>query len=256
MRRTIPHDAPIYVAGHTGLVGSAIVRCLEAEGYMNLLLASRQELDLRDQSVVDAWFAERRPAFVFLVAGTVGGVLENSRYPAEFLYDNLMIHCTVVDAAFKQGVEKLLYLGSSCVYPREAPQPIREEHLLTGPLEPTNEAYAVAKIAGIKLCSAYRQQYGCNFVSAMPTNLYGPEDNFDLQSSHVMPALMRKLHEAKLRGEREMVVWGSGKPEREFMHVDDLADCCLHLMQHYDGDELINVGTGEEISIRGEAGSF
>ncbi|MFQ5416747.1 MAG: GDP-L-fucose synthase family protein [Myxococcota bacterium] len=242
-------DAPIYVAGHTGLVGSAIVRRLEAEGFGNLLLATSAELDLRDQSLVDAWFEAYRPAYVFLVAGTVGGVLENDTYPAEFLYDNLMIHCTVVDAAYRQGVEKLLYLGSSCVYPRHAPQPIREEHLLSGALEPTNEAYAIAKIAGIKLCAAYKRQYGCNFVSAMPTNLYGPGDNFDLQSSHVMPALMRKLHEAKLKGEREMVVWGSGSPLREFMHVDDLADCCLFLMRNYEGEEHINVGTGEEISI-------
>jgi len=247
----IPLDARIFVAGHTGLVGSAIRRHLEAEGFRNILLATRRELDLRDQSAVDAWFKANRPDYVFLVAGTVGGVLENSTHPAEFIYDNLMIHCTVVDAAYRQGVTKLLYLGSSCVYPREAPQPIREEHLLSGPLEETNEAYAVAKIAGIKLCAAYKRQYGCNFISAMPTNLYGTNDNFELESSHVIPALMRKLHEAKLRGDEKMVVWGSGTPLREFMHVTDLAECCLFLMRHYDDGDLINVGTGQEISIRG-----
>jgi GDP-L-fucose synthase len=249
MTQTIQNDAPIYVAGHTGLVGSAILRRLEAEGHHNLLLATRGELDLRDQSAVYAWFREKRPAYVFLVAGTVGGVLDNATYPADYIYDNLMIHCTVVDAAFRHGVAKLLYLGSACVYPREAPQPIREVHLLSGPLEITNEAYAVAKIAGIKLCAAYKRQYGCNFISAMPTNLYGPWDNFDLESSHVLPALMRKFHEAKLAAEKKIVVWGTGTPFREFMHVDDMADCCLFLMRHYDDDEHINIGTGEEIAI-------
>jgi GDP-L-fucose synthase len=234
-------------------VGSAIVRCLKLEGHTNLLLATRRELDLRYQSAVSDWFAENRPEYVYLVAGTVGGIHENDTRPADFIYDNLLIHCTVVEAARQQDAKKLLYLGSSCVYPREAPQPMREEYLLSGPLEPTNEAYAVAKIAGIKLCAAYKRQYGCNFISAMPTNLYGPGDNFDLQSSHVAPALMRKLHEAKLRGEKELVVWGSGTPRREFMHVDDLADCCLHLMRHYDEVDLINVGTGEEVTIRGLA---
>jgi len=226
------------------------VRRLEVEGFHNLLLAPRNELDLRDQSAVDAWFAANRPAYVFLVAGTVGGILDNSTYPADYIYDNLMVHCTVVDAAYQHGVRKLVYLGSSCVYPREAPQPIREEHLLSGPLEATNEAYAIAKIAGIKLCAAYKRQHGCNFVSAMPTNLYGPGDNFDLESSHVLPALMRKFHEAKLAGETELKVWGTGCARREFMHVDDLADACLHVMHHYDGEEHINIGTGQDLTIR------
>jgi len=250
MSEELPADAPIYVAGHCGLVGSAIVRRLEAEGFRNLLLVPRSELDLRDQSAVDAWFAANRPAYVFLVAGTVGGILDNSTYPADYIYDNLMIHCTVVDAAYQHRVRKLLYLGSSCVYPREAPQPMREEHLLSGPLEATNEAYAISKIAGIKLCAAYKRQHGCNFVSAMPTNLYGPGDNFDLESSHVLPALMRRFHEAKLEGETELTVWGTGRARREFMHVDDLADACLHVMRHYDDEEHINIGTGQELTIR------
>jgi GDP-L-fucose synthase len=246
----LPLDAPIFVAGHRGLVGSAIVARLREEGYRNLLVATRDELDLRDQSAVNAWFERNRPAYVFLVAGTVGGIVDNSTYPVDYLYDNLMIHCTAVEAAYRLGVKKLLYLGSSCVYPREASQPIREEYLLSGPLEPTNEAYAIAKIAGIKLCAAYKRQYGCNFVSAMPTNLYGPGDNFDLAGSHVLPGLMRKFHEARLAGRRELEVWGTGSAMREFMHVDDLADCCVFLMRHYNGDEHINVGTGQEISIR------
>ncbi len=249
MGESIPIDAPVYVAGHRGLVGSAILRCLRAEGFSNILTATRQELDLRDQAAVNAWFAQRRPAYVFLVAGTVGGILENSKYPADFIYDNLMIHATVVHAAHLYGVRKLLYLGSSCIYPRDCEQPMVEEYLLGGPLEPTNEAYAVAKIAGIKLCSAYRSQYGDNFVSAMPTNLYGPGDNFDLDSSHVIPALLRKFHEAKVEGRPEVVVWGSGAPLREFLHVDDLADCCLFLMRNFESNQHINVGTGEEISI-------
>jgi GDP-L-fucose synthase len=207
-------------------------------------------MDLRDQSAVERWFEANRPEQVYLVAGTVGGILANSTRPAEFIYDNLMIHATVVHAAYKTGVKKLLYLGSSCIYPREAPQPMREEHLLTGPLEPTNEPYAIAKIAGIKLCQSYRRQYGCDFISAMPTNLYGPNDNFDLQSSHVLPAMIRKFHDAKTQGRRAVTLWGTGAPRREFLHVDDLADACVFLMENYDGEEHINVGTGEDLSIR------
>ncbi|MGH0032540.1 MAG: GDP-L-fucose synthase family protein [Myxococcota bacterium] len=250
MSRRVPTSARIFVAGHRGLVGSAIVRRLQAEGYTNLLLAGREELDLRDQSAVDAWFHAHRPEYCYLVAGTVGGILPNSQRPAEFIYDNLMIHATVVHAAYQSGVEKLLYLGSSCIYPREAEQPMGEDALLAGPLEPTNEAYAIAKIAGIKLCAAYHQQYGCNFVSGMPTNLYGPGDNFDLETSHVLPALMRRFHEAKLRGEGEVTIWGSGTPRREFMHVEDLADCCLFLMERYDEAPHVNIGTGQDCSIR------
>lgn len=243
-------DTRILVAGHRGLVGSAIVRRLHAAGARNLLTATRSELDLRDQSAVDRWFAANRPEQVYLVAGTVGGILANSTRPAEFIYDNLMIHATVVHAAYQSGVRKLLYLGSSCIYPRESPQPMREEHLLTGRLEPTNEPYAIAKIAGIKLCQAYRRQYGCDFVSAMPTNLYGPGDNFDLTSSHVLPALMRKFHEAKLAGRRQVEIWGSGAPRREFLHVDDLADACVFLMENWSDDLHVNVGTGEDLSIK------
>ena len=243
-------DARIFVAGHGGMVGSAIMRRLQAEGYTNLLVATRKEVDLRDQAAVNRWFRENQPRFVFLAAGTVGGILPNYRLPADFIYDNLMIHATVVHAAYEGGVEKLLYLGSSCIYPRECPQPMREESLLSGPLEPTNEAYAIAKIAGIKLCAAYKKQYGCNFISAMPTNLYGPHDDFDLETAHVLPALIRKFHEARLRGERRVVVWGSGRPRREFLHVDDLAEACLFLMREYSEDIHVNVGTGEDISIR------
>ena len=246
----IPRTARIYVAGHRGLVGSGILRRLRAEGFDNLLTATRDELDLREQAAVNDWFRANRPEYVFLVAGTVGGILANSTRPAEFIYDNLMIHATVVHAAHLQGVRRLLYLGSSCIYPRDCPQPIREEYLLTGLLEPTNEAYAIAKISGIKLCQAYRRQYGSDFISAMPTNLYGPHDNFDLQSSHVLPALMRKFHDARVAGREEVTVWGTGSPRREFLHVDDLADACLFLMRRYDGDEHINVGTGEDLSIR------
>ena len=250
MYRAIPHDARIFVAGHRGLVGSAVVRRLEAGGFTNLLLADRSVLDLRDQGAVNTWFEENRPEYVFLVAGTVGGILANSTRPAEFIYDNLMIHGTVVHASHLTGVTKLLYLGSSCIYPRHATQPITEEQLLTGPLEPTNEWYALAKIAGIKLCQAYRRQYGSDFISAMPTNLYGPHDNFDLASSHVLPALMRKFHDAKLSGEAAVEVWGTGSPMREFLHVDDLADACVFLMENYSDDLHINVGTGLDLSIR------
>ena len=242
--------ARVYVARHRGLVGSAIVRKLRADGYTNLLVASRDEVDLREQATVNAWFHSNRPEYVFLVAGTVGGILANSTRPAEFLYDNLMIHGTVVHAAYTVGVEKLLYLGSSCIYPRHASQPIVETELLAGPLEPTNEGYALAKIAGIKLCQAYRRQYGCNFSSAMPTNLYGPGENFDLTSSHVLPAMIRKFHDAKVEGRTEVEIWGSGSPRREFLHVDDLADACTFLMDHYSDEEHVNVGTGLDVSIR------
>jgi GDP-L-fucose synthase len=246
----VPSDARIFVAGHRGLVGSAIVRRLEAVGCTQILTASREQLDLRDQAAVNYWFKAHRPDYVYLVAGTVGGIMANSTRPAEFLYDNLMIHSTVVESARQYDVTKLLYLGSSCIYPRDAPQPIVEEALLTGPLEPTNEAYALAKIAGVKLCQSYRTQYGCNFISAMPTNLYGPGDNFDLTSSHVLPALMRKFHEAKVDGRDEVEIWGTGSAMREFLHVDDLADACVFLMDHYEGAQHINVGTGEDLSIK------
>lgn len=246
----VPRDARIFVAGHRGLVGSAIVRRLESAGYTGIVTASRDQLDLRDQAAVNYWFKAHRPQYVYLVAGTVGGILANSTRPAEFLYDNLMIHGTVVESARQYGVTKLLYLGSSCIYPRDAPQPIVEEALLTGPLEPTNEAYALAKIAGVKLCQSYRTQYGCNFISAMPTNLYGPGDNFDLTSSHVLPALIRKFHEAKQAGRDEVEIWGTGSAMREFLHVDDLADACVFLMDHYEGAQHLNVGTGEDLSIR------
>jgi GDP-L-fucose synthase len=243
-------DARIFVAGHQGLVGSAIVRRLEAEGCTRVLTATRHQLDLRDQAAVNYWFRANRPEYVFLVAGTVGGILANSTRPAEFIYDNLMIHATVVQAAHEYEVEKLLYLGSSCIYPREAPQPMTEETLLTGLLEPTNEPYAIAKIAGIKLCQSYRRQYADNFISAMPTNLYGPHDNFDLQGGHVLPSLMRRFHEAKLVGIDQLEVWGTGSPRREFLHVDDLADACVFLMLHYEGETHVNVGTGEDLAIR------
>ncbi|MGE0392005.1 MAG: GDP-L-fucose synthase family protein [Vicinamibacterales bacterium] len=239
----------IFVSGHRGLVGSAVVRRLNAEGYSSLLTATRDRLDLRNQAAVDDWFRVNRPEYVFLVAGTVGGILANSTRPAEFIYDNMMIHATVVHAAYQHGVRKLLYLGSSCIYPREAPQPMAEEALLTGLLEPTNEPYAVAKIAGIKICEAYRRQYGCDFISAMPTNLYGPGDNFDLTASHVVPALIRKCHEAKEKGAGTVTIWGTGRPRREFLHVDDLADACVFLMQQYSDRPHINVGTGEDVSI-------
>lgn len=250
MHQPMPTDAKIFVAGHRGLVGSAIMRRLESAGFANVLTATRDELDLRDQGAVDEWFVAHRPDYVFLVAGTVGGILANSTRPAEFIYDNLMIHGTVVHASQTTGVTKLLYLGSSCIYPRHATQPISEEQLLTGPLEPTNEWYAVAKIAGIKLCQAYRRQYGADFISAMPTNLYGPNDNFDLASSHVLPALIRKFHDAKTTGNPRVEIWGTGSPMREFLHVDDLADACVFLMENYSDDMHINVGTGVDLSIR------
>ena len=240
----------IFVAGHAGLVGSAIVRRLRAGGDSEILTATREQLDLRDQAAVNYWFRANRPDYVYLVAGTVGGILANSTRPAEFIYDNMMIHATVVHAAHLYRAKKLLYLGSSCIYPRLCSQPMTEEQLLTGALEPTNEAYAIAKIAGIKLCEAYRKQYGNHFISAMPTNLYGPNDNFDLTSSHVLPALMRKFHDAKVSGAREVNIWGTGSPRREFLHVDDLADASVFLMTNYDGTSHINVGTGVDLSIR------
>src|ERR1035438_10525449 len=258
---SVPKDSRIFVAGHAGLVGSAVLRKLEAEGYTALLVAGRDQLDLRDQAAVNYWFRANRPDYVYLVAGTVGGIMANSTRPAEFLYDNMMIHATVVHASHLYDVTKLLYLGSSCISPRHATQPITEDQLLTGPLEPTNEAYALAKIAGIKLCSSYRAQYGCNFISAMPTNLYGPNDNFDLNSSHVLPALIRKFHDAREDSAATVTAWGSGTPLREFLHVNDLADGCLHLVNLPDAEygrlledpaapALINIGSGEELTIR------
>ena len=246
----IDRQAPVFVAGHGGLVGSAIVRRLEADGFLDLRTVGRDALDLRDQAAVDAWFDVQRPRYVFLVAGTVGGIHANSTRPAEFLYDNLMIHSTVVQAAHRTGVDKLLYLGSSCIYPRHADQPITEEALLTGPLEPTNEGYALAKIAGIMLCETYRRQYGDDFISAMPTNLYGPGDNFDLEGGHVLPALMRRFHEAREAGDGSVTVWGTGTARREFLHVDDLADACLFLMDRYSEAGHVNVGTGVDLTIR------
>ena len=246
----LDRHAPVFVAGHRGLVGSAIVRRLEAEGFTDLRTVGREVLDLRDQSAVDSWFDVERPRYVFLVAGTVGGIHANTSRPAEFLYDNLMIHGTVVQAAHRIGVEKLLYLGSSCIYPRLAEQPIMEEALLSGALEPTNEGYALAKIVGIKLCETYRRQYGDDFISAMPTNLYGPGDNFDLEGGHVLPALMRRFHEAREVGEATVGVWGTGNARREFLHVDDLADACLFLMDGYSAPGHVNVGTGVDLTIR------
>jgi GDP-L-fucose synthase len=243
-------DSSILVAGSRGLAGSAIVRALRSAGYENLLLPSREDLDLCVQPAVDEFFARRRPEYVFLAAAKVGGILANSRYPADFLRDNLAIQTNVIDAAWRHGVKKLLFLGSSCIYPKLAPQPLREEYLLTGALEPTNEWYAIAKIAGILMCQAYRKQHGFNAISLMPTNLYGPGDNFDLQDSHVLPALLRKFVEAVESNAPEVVIWGSGSPRREFLHVDDLADAALFLMLHYDSPEIINVGTGEDVTIR------
>ncbi len=245
----VDRQSKIFVAGHRGLVGSAVMDRLARDGYANVLTADRTQLDLRDQAAVNRWFRANRPDYVYLVAGTVGGIMANSTRPAEFIYDNMMIHATVVHASHLYEVQKLLYLGSSCIYPRLASQPIAESELLSGYLEPTNEAYAIAKIAGIKLCQAYRRQYGCNFISAMPTNLYGPNDNFDLDSSHVLPALIRKFHDAKTAG-GPVVVWGTGTPKREFLHVGDLADACVFLMDRYDGESHINVGTGSDVTIR------
>ncbi len=242
-------NSKIYVAGHRGMVGSAIVRQLTSNGFSNLILKTSEELDLRNQQAVNDFFYSEKPEFVFLAAAKVGGINANNIYRAEFLYDNLAIEINVIEAAKQNSVKKLLFLGSSCIYPKSAPQPLKEEYLLTGILESTNEPYAIAKIAGIKLCEAYRSQYGCNFISAMPTNLYGPNDNYDLEKSHVLPALIRKFHEAKSNDASEVIVWGSGKPMREFLHVDDLASACLILMQKYDGAGFLNIGFGSDISI-------
>lgn len=247
-------DSRIFVAGHRGLVGSAICRRLLSDGYENVLTQSRGETDLTDPVQVRRFFEDAHPEYVFLAAAKVGGIHANDSAPADFLRENLQIQLNVIDAAYRCGVQKLAFLGSSCIYPKHAPQPMKEEHLLTGPLEPTNEWYAIAKIAGIKQCQAYRRQYGFNAISLMPTNLYGPGDNFDLQNSHVLPALIRKFHEARVSGEPTVTVWGSGTPRREFLHVDDLADACLFLMLHYDGEDIVNVGWGEDLSIAELAG--
>lgn len=247
------HSSKIYIAGHRGMVGSAIKRNLESKGYTNFISRTHKELDLINQQAVDDSFKIERPEYVFLAAAKVGGILANSTYPAEFIYDNLVIEANIIHAAYLYGVKKFLFLGSSCIYPKLVPQPLKEEYLLTGELEVTNEAYAIAKIAGIKLCKHYNQQYGTNFISVMPTNLYGPNDNFDLKTSHVMPALIRKFYEAKINKEPEVVVWGTGTPMREFMHVDDMADACVYLMENSNYDEtreFINIGVGKDISIR------
>ena len=244
-----PSDA-VYVAGHRGMVGAAIVRLLRSQGFENLLLRTRAELDLTDRRAALAFYEEHRPAYVFVAAAKVGGIMANATQPVEFLSENLQIELNLIDGAFAAGVKKLLFLGSSCIYPKLAPQPLREDALLTGLLEPTNEAYALAKICGIKLCQAYAQQYGCNFISGMPTNLYGPEDNFDLETSHVLPALLHKFHLARERGQEKITLWGSGSPYREFLHVDDLAQACVFLMENYDSPELVNIGCGEDIRIR------
>lgn len=242
-------QAKIYIAGHRGMVGSAIHRKLTDEAFTNIITRTSTELDLRNQQAVAAFFAAEKPDYVFLAAARVGGILANNTFRGEFLYDNLMIQNNVIHSSYVNGVKKLLFLGSSCIYPKMAPQPLREDYLLTGELEPTNEPYAIAKIAGIKLCDAYRAQYGCNFISAMPTNLYGPNDNYDLNNSHVLPALIRKFHEAKLKNEPQVVLWGTGKPLREFLHADDLADACYYLMQQYNEPGLVNIGVGHDISI-------
>lgn len=240
----------IYIAGHRGMVGSAIHRRLKKEGFENFVFRTSDELDLRDQQAVAGFFKKEKATFVFLAAAKVGGILANNTYRAEFLYDNLMIQSNVIENSYRQGVKKLLFLGSSCIYPKLAPQPLKEEYLLTGLLEPTNEPYAIAKIAGIKMCDGYRSQYGCNFISVMPTNLYGPNDNYDLKNSHVLPALIRKFHEAKISDQPEVTVWGSGDPRREFLHADDMADACVFLMKNYSEAGLINIGVGEDLSIK------
>lgn len=242
-------ESKIYIAGHRGMVGSAIRRKLQNEGYNNLILRTRQELDLCNQSAVSNFFQSCKPEYVFLAAAKVGGIAANSAYPADFIYQNLMIQNNIIHQAFLSGVKKLLFLGSSCIYPKHAPQPLKEKYLLTGELEPTNEPYAIAKIAGIKMCQAYNKQYGTNFIAVMPTNLYGPEDNFDLETSHVLPALIRKFHEAKVFQAKQLELWGSGKPKREFLHVDDLAEAALFLMLNYDDSEIVNIGSGQDLTI-------
>jgi GDP-L-fucose synthase len=246
----LSQDSRIYVAGHRGLVGAAVVRTLQQQGYQNLLLRTHQELDLTDQAAVREFFDRDRPAAVIMAAARVGGIHANSTRPASFIRDNLLIQDNVIDAAHRSGVAKFVFLGSSCIYPKLAPQPIKEEYLLTGPLEPTNEWYAVAKIAGLKMCQAYRREFGFNAISLMPTNLYGPGDNFDLQNSHVLPALIRRFHQAKLRGDEAISIWGTGTPRREFMHVDDLADAVVYLLKNYDDEPIVNVGWGEDVTIR------
>ncbi len=243
-------DAKIYVAGHRGMVGSALVRNLQARGYTNILTRTRSELNLLEQHTVHAFLKQERPDYVFLAAAKVGGIHANNTYRADFIYENLIVEANIIHGAHLAGVGRLCFLGSSCIYPRDCPQPIKEEYLLTGPLEPTNEPYAIAKIAGIKLCDSYNRQYGTQYVSAMPTNLYGPNDNYDLNNSHVLPALIRKAHEARVRGDKDLVVWGSGKPMREFLYVDDMADACVFLMESGIGEGLFNVGTGEDVTIR------
>ena len=243
-------DSKIYIAGHRGLVGSAIMRRLKAEGYKNLITRTHAELDLTRQERVEEFFHEERPDYVFLAAARVGGIYANNTYPAEFIYSNLTIQTNIIHASYVFKVKKMLFLGSSCIYPKNCPQPMKEEYLLSGPLEPTNEPYAVAKIAGIKMCQAHNRQYGTNFLSVMPTNLYGPNDNFDLKTSHVLPALIRKFHEAKIKGLSEVVIWGTGSPRREFLHVDDLVDACLFLMNNYNGSKIVNIGVGKDQTIR------
>jgi GDP-L-fucose synthase len=240
----------IYVAGHRGMVGSAIVRRLQRDGFNNIVTRASAELDLRNQGAVEAFFTEEKPDYVFLAAAKVGGIVANNTYRGQFIYENMMIQNNVIHHAYLNGVKKLMFLGSSCIYPKMAPQPLKEDYLLTGILEPTNEPYAIAKIAGIKMCDAYRAQYGCNYISVMPTNLYGPNDNYDLNNSHVLPALLRKFHEAKVNQAPEVVVWGTGSPLREFLHADDMADACFYLMQHYNDEGLVNIGVGEDISIK------
>jgi GDP-L-fucose synthase len=246
----LDQDSKIFVAGHRGLVGSAVVRALQSRGYGNLLLVTHRELDLSNQSSVSEFFQRERPQAVIMAAARVGGINANNTRPAEFIRDNLLIQDNVIDSAYRTGTERFVFLGSSCIYPKLAPQPIKEEYLLTGPLEPTNEWYAIAKIAGLKMCQAYRRQYGFNAISLMPTNLYGPGDNFDLQNSHVLPALIRRFHEAKLREDATMSIWGTGTPRREFLHVDDLADAVIYLMNSYENEQIINVGWGEDVTIR------
>lgn len=246
----IAKDEKIYVAGHMGMVGSALVRNLQSKGYINILTRTRSQLDLLDQQATHAFLKSERPAYIFMAAAKVGGIYANNTYRADFIYENLAVEANVIHGAYQAGVQRLCFLGSSCIYPRDCPQPIKEEYLLTGPLEKTNEPYAIAKIAGIKLCESYNRQYGTQYVSVMPTNLYGPNDNYDLNNSHVLPALIRKVHEAKVCGEKNLVVWGSGKPKREFLYVDDMADACVFLMERDVGEGIFNVGVGEDVTIR------